>query len=161
MRFLIPTAEQIDRAHDLYDFDALRNSFTQGGGNIYGALGEICFGDRYPQWTKVESYNHDFERADGLTVDLKSKHYSPEFRPQRHWNVSIAETSRHQHPDFYYFVRVAKDLSKVCLLGWIRHDDFYDMATFRRKGEPDPIFPRYRFRVDCWNLPISDLEEPR
>ena len=150
------SGEQVERAQQLYTFTALNNSIMGGGSDLYGAIGEIVFADHYPEWTKEESYNHDFRSPTGRTVDVKAKLTT--VTPRSHYNASVAVHSRHQTPDYLFFVRVLDDHSTAWLLGWIPRDEFYQQATFNRKDEVDPTSPHgWKFQEDCWNLPIHHL----
>lgn len=151
-----PTPQQIERAQALYPFDALKDSIMSGQSNLYGALGEIIFNDLYPEWQKVESYNHDFSRADGATVDIKTKRTTTV--PQGNWNCSVAATSEHQQPDYLFFLRVAESMKDAWVLGWLARDEFYDRARFGKKDDPDPDGqPGWVYRADCWNVRVDEL----
>jgi len=156
---IVTTPEQVKRARELYRFGALKNSIKRGESNIFGALGEIVFGDYYPDWQKIESYDFDFRNATGFTVDVKSANCG--FPPGPEWNCSVAKTSQHQKPDIYFFARVKKDLSTVWLLGWVSREAFYETAGVGIEGEPDPNSrDGWPFRADCRYLRVDQLNEP-
>ena len=67
------TDNQRRRAKELYDFNALNHSFTNGRGNMTGALGEIMVFDYYnPQlkfdntFVSFKSLSFIFTRANSL-----------------------------------------------------------------------------------------------
>jgi hypothetical protein len=159
VRKVLIAPEQLKRATELYEFGALRDSIMAGQSNLYGAIGEVLFADEHPEWLRAESFNHDFvrqtEELGELTVDVKTKRTTT--TPQPDWNCSVAATSRHQQPDYLYFIRVHEDLSVAWLLGWLPLAEFYDVAVFGAKGEPDPSMPSWRYRADCWNVRVSQL----
>ena len=39
--------EQLQRAKEMYEFNALKNSVTEGKSNIYGAIGEVMVYDYF------------------------------------------------------------------------------------------------------------------
>lgn len=150
-----PTTEQIARANELYEFDALKDSITAGRSNIYGALGEILFADLYAQWNKVESYNHDFVGPGGATVDIKTKRTTAV--PEPHWNCTVAATSEHQRPNYLFFLRIMESLTDAWVLGWLGRDEFYDRARFGKKGADDPTSRGWTYKADCWNVRVDEL----
>ena len=159
MKLLVPAPEHIVAAQNLYPFGSLKDSIMSGESNVYGAVGEVMFSSHYPNWMKVESRNHDFVSDKGRTVDVKTKRTTAV--PRGNWNCSVAATSAHQHPDYYYFIRVSEDLQKVWLLGWLSREEFYAKAVFWEEGQRDPERPDWRFRADCWNIRVDQLRQPR
>lgn len=151
------TAEQVERASELYPFDALENSITKGGSQIYGAMGEVVFGDFYSdRYERKDTYDYDFwNPRNGTTVDVKTKRTTAV--PRGNWNCSVAAFNTRQACDYYFFVRVMEDLSTAFLLGYLGKEEFYEMADFRKKGEPDPLKKGWKFTADCYNIPISKL----
>ncbi len=164
MHTVLVTPDQMQRATGFYEFGALRNSITAGRSNVYGAIGEVVFADLFPVWSKVESFNHDFIDGRGRTVDIKTKRTTQ--RPQPHWNCSSAATSKHQRPDYLMFIRVHEDLSVLWVLGWLPLDEFYDVAVFARRGDPDPEYGGapggrgWAFAADCYNVRVDQLRAP-
>ena len=154
MRHIAPTKQQIIRASTLYPFEALTNSIMEGKSNIYGALGEVVFDDAYPTWKRADTRDHDFVSGHG-TVDIKTKRTTAV--PQGNWNCSVADTSLHQRPDFYFFIRVDEMLQNVWFLGWMPRSEFYEKARFYKKGEADPEMRGWKFRADCWNVRVDQL----
>lgn len=160
MRRVIITPRDVERAKSLYDFDALRDSITQGKSNIYGALGEVLFSNKYPEWAHTPSRNFDFSHSSHGTVDVKTKRTTAE--PKPFWNCSVAGTSTHQKCDYYFFIRVNEALDQAWMLGWLRQDDFFQRGVYRKKGDPDETSSRgWRYQADCWNVRVDQLNPPR
>jgi hypothetical protein len=60
---ILITDDQRKRAKELYEFNVLKGSVTEGKGNEVGALGEIIVWDEYKKKTKyVGSYDYDYQR---------------------------------------------------------------------------------------------------
>jgi hypothetical protein len=149
------TEDQKRRAEGLYNFGELKGSITKGKSNIYGAIGEVLVWDFNTKKGNRVKYSGtaDYDLViNGKTVDVKSKRTT--VQPKSCFNCSIANWNTRQKCDYYYFVRVMEDLSCGYLLGYIRKSDFFDQATFNRKGDPDGNF---FFTADCYNIPISKL----
>lgn len=151
---------QVTRAKRLYEFGALNGSITSGDSNTYGALGEIIFQDCYrDRYNYDESFDHDFISRDGsITVDVKTKRTTAIPRPN--WRCSVAAFNTTQKCDFYFFIRVTEDFQTAYLLGYLSKQEFFDVATFFRKGDPDPDKPEWSFAADCYNVYVTDLHPP-
>lgn len=157
---IITTAEQIQRAKSLYDFNKLKNSIEGGKGNIYGAIGEIVTTDYFLKKghsvdTKA-TYNYDLI-VDGYKIDVKSKRTN--VKPQPHYLATVANYNTTQQCDFYLFARALKDLSKVWILGYIKPVKFYELSSFVNKGDLD--VNGWEFKADCYNLQIKELNPLR
>jgi hypothetical protein len=154
------TSDQLKRAESLYDFGVLKDSITSGKSNIYGALGEVVVDD----WLNsngrsskiIGDVNFDL-LVDGVKVDVKSKKTS--VPPLQNFNCSIAGHNVTQKCDFYIFARVHENKKEAWICGWITKDEFFKKAKFRRKGQPDPVLPAWKFTADCYNLEISKLKQ--
>ena len=77
-------------------------------------------------------------------------------KPKEHYLCSIAAANTKQECEYYNFVRVMEDLSKAWLLGYISKSGFFECAKFGKKGEDDGS-GRFKFKADCYNLPILGL----
>jgi hypothetical protein len=151
---------QLERAKELYSFGALKDSITEGGGNIAGALGEVLVYDYYTaRGLSVTIEQHkDYDLiVEGRKVDVKTKRTSVVPRPD--YLCSIAAYNIRQRCDFYYFVRVLEDYSKGYLLGYKDKGHYFANARLAREGEKD--VNGWRFKADCYNLEISKLEPLR
>jgi len=149
------TREQVQRAKELYNFGVLKNSIMKGKSNKYGAIGEILVYDHYATSYPIDftsTFNYDMI-INGITVDVKTKRTT--VTPKPYYYCSVSNDSTHQQCDMLYFVRVMEDLSKAWLLGCKERLDFYNEATFKRKGETDTN--GWKFKADCYNLEIDKL----
>jgi len=158
---IIPTQEQIARAQELFDFRALKNSITQGDGNLAGALGEIIACDYY-QAEQKNTYDYDLvmRNHDGeeVMVDVKTKRHNQDLTPNPTWSAVVSNYNTHQQCDYYCFVGMGYDLSVAYIFGFMQKDDFYNQSTFCRKGEIDPLGNgEWKFSSDCYRMQIKDL----
>lgn len=148
--------EQLQRAKEMYEFNALKNSVTEGKSNIYGAIGEVMVYDHFKDTFDVELENtFDYDLLiNGKRIEVKTKKTS-NIGVNEEYNVNIFATSIKQMCDYYFFT-IVTDNFKVCyLLGYLRRFDFYKIATFAKKGEPDG--PNFNFRADSYSVKIKDL----
>tara|TARA_R110000787_G_scaffold20623_5_gene61407 strand:- start:2 stop:511 length:510 start_codon:yes stop_codon:yes gene_type:complete len=150
--------EQIIRAKALYPFDNLRGSISKGKSNIYGALGEVIIHDlceRNNTPANLNStYDYDLIIDNKYKVDVKTKRTT--VKPKPHYLCSISSFNTRQECDFYFFLRVTEDLTKYYLLGYKKKKDFFNEATFNKKGTED--VNGWLFKDDCYNLEISHLQ---
>ena len=155
MKTINITPEQVTRAKDLYYFDSLNGSITNGKGNIYGAVGEIITFDYFASVTDCEqSNNFDYDLIiDGYRVDVKTKRSN--VAPKHYFNCSIPSFNTSQRCDYYFFVRVTDDLKTGYLLGYISKDNFFTNARLNKKGEQDGS--GFVFKTDCYNLEAGCL----
>jgi len=118
---------------------ALKDSFTEGQRQWAGLLGEYAVKNHFKNLLKDTEnfYNNDLTIGK-YKVEVKSKLHKFELRDDYEW--SIAKTSKHQKPDYYFFVSVhcneinLRDIQDVYLAGYISHKDFWDKAVFYKKG---------------------------
>jgi hypothetical protein len=158
MEILGISEDQLKRAKELYPFEELEGSITKGDSNIFGAVGEIVVYDfLHSRGHKIDvnsTYDYDLI-VDNLKVDIKTKKTT--VRPRPNYFCSISAFNIHQKCDYYLFVRVTEDLSVAYLLGYVRKDKFYDLATFKEKGELD--VNGFVFKDDCYNLEVHRLQK--
>lgn len=155
---IIISEEQIKRAKELYDFNKLKNSFTKGESQIYGALGEIVFIDYYSidKNAHVGAKDYDFFYRNSK-VEIKTKKTS--IQPLPYYLCSIPMTSAHQECDQYVFIRILNDMSKAWICGWITKSKFFTDGFYGKKDTLDPTSDNnFLFKEDCMNLPISSLK---
>jgi len=132
----------------------LTNSILNGGGNLAGFIGEqIVLFVLGGEWDNT--YNYDL-LINGYKVDVKTKQTS--VTPLPHYECSITEYNAKQECDYYAFTRVKKDFSVGWYLGVMKKQDYFDKATYLKKGEVDPS-NNYTVRATCFNLPIDKLQE--
>ena len=155
---IIITDDQRKRAKELYEFNVLNGSVTEGRGNEIGAMGEIVVWDRYKDKTEyVGCYDYDMI-IKGKKVDVKTK--SQKFAPEPSYTYNIFAFNTKQKCDYYCFVGVLYDLSKAWIVGWKEKEAFFKEARFRKKGELDDTVPHcnWSFKGDCYCLNIQDLD---
>ena len=56
----------------------------------------------------------------------------------------------------YAFVRVKNTRDVGWFLGSMGHDEYYNKATFLKKGDVDPL-NNFTVKADCYNLKIEEL----
>jgi hypothetical protein len=133
----------------------LRNSITNGEGNLSGFLGEVIVGEILKA-RHDNTYDYDLVLSTGETVDVKTKRTN--FPPKYGYDCSVAAFNTKQKCDYYAFVRVKNDLTTAWVLGFYPKQLYFEHAKFHRKGEFDES-NKFTFKADCYNLPISGLRE--
>ena len=130
----------------------LHNSILRGRGNMSGFIGEqIALHILGGNWDNT--FDYDLVSND-IKVDVKTKQTS--VKPLPHYECSIAKLNTKQKCDAYAFVRILNDFSKGWYLGVLTKEDYYDKATFLRKGDVDPS-NNYTVKADCYNVRIDEL----
>jgi hypothetical protein len=136
----------------------LKNSITKGDGNIAGFLGEevanqiIC-------GTITNTYDYDIVDDCNIRYDVKTKRCTSE--PKDKYECSVAAYNTKQDCDYYTFVRVEyknKRWGRAWFLGAYHKDSYFTDAKFLKKGQLDPD-NGFKVKADCYNMPISKLEE--
>ena len=131
----------------------LKNSITKGDGNIAGFLGEevanqiIC-------GKITNTYDYDIVDDCDIRYDVKTKRCTSE--PKDKYECSVAAYNTKQDCDGYAFVRVLNDFSIGWFLGVLTKQDYFDKATFLKKGDVDPS-NNYTVKADCYNVRIDEL----
>ncbi len=150
---------------------SIKNSITKGGGNIAGYLAELALA-RHLNAENIscdegeDKFDYDLIK-DGLKIDAKAKRRTVD--PRANYEVSIAKTSKHQQPDVYAFVSITfkekrgkgkratyHGIDSIWLCGFMLRDEYFEKATFLRKGDIDPS-NNFKVHADMYNLPISSL----
>ena len=131
----------------------LNHSILNGCGNLAGFIGEqiaihVLGGD----W--CNTYNYDIIVSE-KRIDVKTKQTT--VKPKPFYECSIAAYNTKQDCDAYAFVRVKKDLSVGWFLGIKTKEKYFNQATLMKKGDIDPS-NNFVVRADCYNLPISKLD---
>lgn len=143
------------QARDLAEeMGKLRNSFTNGQGNVAGFIGELVVLELLGG-KRISTKDYDIVLSDGTTVDVKTKRTS--VKPLPHYDCSVAELSLHQDCDSYAFCRVKNDYTVCWFLGLVLHDTYFSKARFLKKGDVDPS-NNYTVKSSCYNLSIEELE---
>ena len=149
---------------------SLNNSIEGGAGNAAGFVGEMmvaAYCGVLPSWavSDVPSYQFDitatYQDITDLSLEVKTKRTTTAPRPQ--YEASIASCNTSQKCDWYVFTRVLikndgeKNLQpRGWILGYMPRYDYYQKATFLKKGDFDPS-NRFYVKHDCYNLPYSEL----
>jgi len=145
-----------DKANNL---GKLKNSITNGKGNIIGFLGEIITAEYYG-W---EIKNHDIINYDydlmfkNYKIDVKTKERS--VIPEKKYFATISNFNIKQNCDYYFFVSIC-NFEYAHLMGMIKKQDFYKNAIFNKKGDIDKSSPAhypFYFKSDCYNLEYYKL----
>ena len=152
---------------------SINNSILKGGGKIAGYLGEeelapyidaqIVSNNR-----GLDKYNHDLLLDCGHRLEVKTKRRT--VPPKSYYDVSIAETSRHQKPDLYAFISLEFDratkthpkkyygLKNVWLCGFMSSYEYWERAKLWESGKIDRT-NNFKTHVNMYNLPIGELYE--
>ena len=130
----------------------LHNSILRGRGNMSCFIGEqIELNILGCTWENT--YDYDMKVGD-TRIDVKTKQTS--VKPLPHYECSIAAFNTKQDCDGYAFVRVLNDFSMGWFLGVLTKQDYFDKATFLKKGDVDPS-NNYTVKADCYNVRIDEL----
>jgi hypothetical protein len=132
----------------------LKNSITQGQGNVFGFLGEIMVAD-FLQCQKKNTMDYDLLHGD-IRIDVKTKACTS--TPRLSYDCSVAAMNTTQKCDYYVFVRVLKNMKIGWILGYKSKDDYYKEAKFIKKDEFDGSNNFYA-HCACYNLKISQLND--
>lgn len=138
----------------------LKNSITEGEGNVPGFLGEFIAAE-YLGAEVSNTYEYDI-LAEEKRIDVKTKRCTS--KPKDFYECSIAAFNTRQECDIYLFTRILwhKDKPKVWkkgwLLGWLPKEEYFEKATFLKKGQVDPS-NNFTVKADCYNLKISCLND--
>jgi hypothetical protein len=152
------TPSVIERAKNLYKFGVLKNSITKGKSNVYGAVGEIIMYDYFKNKGLSVNFKSTFDYdliLDGYKVDVKTKKVNTP--PKDFYLCGIPACNTRQNTDFYFFAMVFTDLTKGFLLGYKRKEEYFKLADFKKEGSAD--VNGFKFKSDCYNLKISQLEK--
>jgi hypothetical protein len=160
IKVLSITEDQIGRAKELYPFQnrALNGSITKGNSNIYGAIGEIVVFDFFTK----KGLNVVFESTYDYDMTIENKHIDVKTKrttvvPKPNYLCSVSAFNTRQKCDYYFFVRVNVNMKECYLLGFKAKDEFFDQATFNKKGSKD--VNDWIFKDDCYNLEILKLNK--
>jgi hypothetical protein len=150
------TPEMVEKAKKkAEDLGELRNSITEGQGNLAGFIGEYVAAHIMGGEVK-NTRDYDMVMPDETKIDVKTKRCTSP--PKPHYDMSVADFNTSQRCDKYVFVRVMKNLSKAWVLGEMDKDEFYQTARFVEEGQYDPSND-WRCKADCWSVLISQLHE--
>lgn len=149
----------LKKIKDFYEFKKLKNSFTKGASQDYGALAEILVIGYYNIPASNIHGTADYDIIyDNKKVDIKAKKVSS--KPLSTYFSSISHNSFHQKCDEYVFVRINKNMTKAWICGWISKKDFFTKGQYFCEGDLDPTSVKgFKFKNDCMNVPIYELED--
>jgi hypothetical protein len=140
------------------DMGKLKNSITEGDGNIAGFIGEqvanLVIGG-----TIVNTKDYDLVGPDGTTYDVKTKRCTSE--PMTHYECSVAAYNTVQKCDKYIFIRVEfvdNKYTRAWYLGSIDKNLYFNKARKLYKGQKDGS-NWFTVKSDCYNLKIEDLND--
>lgn len=138
----------------------LNNSITSGEGNLAGFIGEFVAAREIGAEVN-NTYEYDL-LAFGKKIDVKTKRCTS--RPKDFYECSIAAYNTKQKCDIYLFARMLwlkqqpNHWERGWLLGWLPKEEYFEKATFLRKGQIDPS-NNFVVKADCYNLAIAKLND--
>ncbi len=171
------TDEMIERAYKkAEELGALRGSTTEGAGNFAGYLGEEAvanyLGVRVSSCDDGDAkFHYDMTWANQkIDVKTKKRGYGV---PRLNFDGSLETFNTRQKCDSYIFASISyrnknyynpyenprdehRDILAIHLCGIINKDEYYNKATFHKKGTIDPT-NGYEFRKDRYNLLYSEM----
>lgn len=98
----------------------------------------------------------DLRGEDGEKIEVKT--ICADGEPQPDYACAVWETSFHQQPDTYYFVRVSRDFKTAWLVGRISRDDFFEKSEYIKKGEVVDG-GNYTAKANFRRVRVSDLDQ--
>lgn len=150
----------INQARKKYPFGALGNSITAGGGNIYGALGELITIEHYKQKgadvRDVGCLDYDL-LINGLRVDVKSRVVKDAKRVAGWYRCTIPAYSIRQDTEYYIFVMICKQMNAARIVGGISKAEFLQLARLYYAGEPDA--DGFRFPCNTYQIIVRQLKK--
>lgn len=153
------------------ELGCINNSITKGRGNLTGYLSEIALSE-YLKCKNVscdegvDKYDYDLIK-NGVKIDVKTKRRTVD--PKDYYEVSIAETSKHQKTDFYAFTSITFrekrgtgrnrkyfGIESIWLCGFISKNKYFRLAKHLKAGDIDES-NGFTVHSNMYNLPISEL----
>jgi len=158
------------------DLGGIKNSITNGAGNLAGRLGEIALANHLGvELADEKDYDMIYK---GEKIEVKTKRRT--VPPKGFYDVSVAKTSTHQQPDRYVFISMEfgefgyygkpalgtirrggkwyKNPKNIWLCGDMSARDYFQRAKLWRKGTKDDS-NGFMTLVDMYNMRIDQLEE--
>ena len=153
---VVITPEMLVEARDkAAEMGKLRNSITNGAGNIAGFIGE-SIAQQVLGGKLDNTYDYDLVLDSGVKIDVKTKQTS--VKPLETYDCSIANLNTKQQCDYYCFVRVKNDFTVGWYLGVYPKEQYMLDSVFMKRGTIDPS-NGYVVKSDCYNLKINQLKE--
>ena len=137
----------------------LKNSITQGEGNIAGFLGEEV-ANALIKGEVSNTYDYDIIYKT-IKYDVKTKRCTSP--PKNYYECSVAAYNTKQKCDRYAFVRIEwvnGKWGRAWVLGWLWHDEYFKKANKLKQGKVDSS-NKFTVKADCYNVSISDLRQFR
>lgn len=127
---------------------SLRNSITQGEGNLAGMVAEDKVKDLVNGHFAygADLYGYDI-RVGKTKIEVKTKRRK--VPPKLDYDVSIAKTSFHQLPDYYVFCSL--NGLQLWIIGYISRLQFFEEARLIPKGTIDEQ-NNFICKTDMYNL---------
>lgn len=135
------TPGQIERAKNLYSFNALKNSIKNGEGNLTGAIGEIVAFDYYEGQDKLVIHSGDFNYdllIDGSKIEVKTSECN--VLPKDYHSCNVSLFNAEQDCDYYLFIDVDSSHSTAYIKGYVSKERFKKIRQLRLKGEKNGRF---------------------
>ena len=130
-----------------------KHSFRGENGQYIGMIGEVIFERVFNDVKRVNTYDCDFI-YESIKIDVKTKQCS--FKPKMDYSCTVEDYTKDiQDCDLYVFIRINKEHTKAWILGQKFKSDFFEQATFRKKG--DVASNGLIYKKDHWDLPIYEL----
>ena len=149
------TPGQIERAKNLYLFNALKNSIKNGEGNLIGAIGEIVAFDYYQGQDKLVIHSGDFNfdlLIDGSKIEVKTMEVNATPKEYHECNVSLYNAE--QQCDYYLFLNVDSSHSTAYIKGHISKQRFKKIRQLKKQGEKNGSF---EYKCDTFVVLNSQL----
>ena len=155
------TIDMIAKADQLSEeMGNLNGSILNGRGNFIEMIGELIVVE-YFNTQHLPTYDYDLLFRD-YKWDVKTKACTSE--PKLTYDASVSNWNTKQECDIYVFTRVEKDryvrdylTGRAWIMGWLPKQEYFDKATFCKKGEVDPNGNGWVYKDDCYNLAYSEL----
>lgn len=141
------------------DLGSLRNSITNGAGDLAGYVGEYLVAETLGH-PIVSNDSFDFDIQTPLyDIDVKTKRCNSEIKPE--YACSVTKKGSFQLCDIYVFCRINFAQNKGWILGYEFKDTFFHKATYGENNAPEKIEGvennGFNYRADCYNVLIKDL----
>tara|TARA_R110000772_G_scaffold250213_1_gene364821 strand:+ start:345 stop:980 length:636 start_codon:yes stop_codon:yes gene_type:complete len=131
----------------------LKNSMTDGGGNVPAFVGEIIV-QKITGAKHQNTFDYDLITNAGTRIDVKTTMTSVE--PKYDYDCKVSAYYK-QNCDWYAFVRVNYKLDRAWVVGYYPRNDFYKDARHYQAGDPffagiDKLYEKECFVMPLWKL---------
>ena len=150
------TKEMFDRAHEkAQEMGNLKNSIRNGEGNTAGFLGEEIVLATFKTFKRRNTYDSDLYYKN-VNFEVKTKQVTSV--PLPHFNCTVANYNTRQKAHCYIFCRVWIESGVGWILGYMTKKDFKNKRFWGAEGDPDG--ENFKFKANCYNVRVSDLQNP-